>query len=39
VWVGGRWSAPRANMRWEPDHWVREGNSNRYRRVPGRWVR
>ena len=37
VWVGGRWSAPRAGMRWEPDHWVREGN--RYKRVPGRWAR
>ena len=37
VWVGGRWSAPRAGMRWEPDHWEHHGNV--YRRVPGRWTK
>ena len=37
VWVGGRWSAPRAGMRWEPDHW--EHNGRAYRHVQGRWVR
>jgi hypothetical protein len=37
VWVGGRWSAPRAGMRWEPDHWVHDGRV--YKRVPGRWTK
>lgn len=37
LWVGGRWSAPKAGMRWEPDHWVHEGRS--WKMVHGRWAR
>jgi hypothetical protein len=38
VWVGGRYSAPRAGYRWEAHHWQRGPRGN-WVMVPGRWVR
>jgi len=37
VWVGGRWSAPKAGMRWEADHWEHTGRT--WHLVRGHWAR
>lgn len=37
VWIGGRWSAARAGMHWEPDHWVHVGRA--WHLEHGHWAR
>jgi hypothetical protein len=36
MWIGGRWSAPRAGWVWEAHRWDR-GPGGRWHQVPGHW--